>query len=374
MTKSAIKEAARLFMNCQAMIHNPKPLNYKELAPFLANYISKDEYKQLTLMCEEEKDFIMSSTEEHIDLIMIEIKTRAQKLSALLSHNERTVFITVLLKLIRYNGQETNMHIAAAIQAIAETFSYNPEQAVAIKKLIAQKEPTVEDFSNSVLVTNTPPDYTQVIDGLKVIYSPDYKFKIWIKNIRSVNNMLANVIEIDEALANYYMVKAGEIRPYFGAIQYLLETYSITFSNIASRVVEEISAMQRVEISGSARSPRISINPAEHRMEISGIVLMRESEDFFKPVFHWLEKAKKLPIKKLNLHFVLDSFNAYSARIILKIIQDVVQLETCGCKTKIYWHYENDEDEIKDAGQYYASIVNREFVYVPAPELVAQSV
>ncbi|PBQ33750.1 hypothetical protein CNR22_18840 [Sphingobacteriaceae bacterium] len=364
MNRETQKNNVSLFLHCQKLIAKPKRINYNELRSSLSSLVNESEYHAILKSIFNLADhYFLLEKYQHPTKLIIEINRLADKVRLNMNPHQKLIFITLVLKLIKYNKQENNTHLDRALFCIAEIFSYNQNQTRRIKELFFSDEPKEEDYHDSLLLTHEPPDYIKVIDGFRVIYNPAFRFKIWVRNIKSVNNMLFKIISLCDHDCNYG-IKEGDVLPYAGAVMNLLGEYNLTLNDLSSKIIVNISSLPRIEIPATERSPKVILNSLQNRIEMEGISMTNHPLNFYKPVFYWLEKLKDTAPDSFSVHFNLNFFNTYASKIILQLMQKSLELETKGCSVKFYWHFEEDDEEMKETGEHYASIINRSFNFI----------
>jgi hypothetical protein len=363
MTTEITKNIVSLFLHCQKLIPTPKRLSFSSLKSVLNNAIDEAEFNTIVKsIFNVSEHYFLLEREIHPTELLVEINKLADKLKLDINPTLKQIFMILLVKLSKENNQEKNENFNRAIYCVGEIFSYSRNQVDEIKRLFFTDEPGTEDYGNSVLLTNESPDYVKMVDGLKVIYNPEFSFKIWVKNIKSVNNMLYKIIETSLP-ASISELKAGDVLTHSRYIHRLLEDYKITMDVLSTKILSDSAEIKSIEIPATERSPRVIINKAENKVEIEGVSMILQPHNFFNPVFYWLEKLKQQKPKNFDLHINLSFFNTYTSKIILKVFQMVSDLETVGCKPNYYWYYEPGDDEIKEAGEHYESIIDRQFIF-----------
>jgi hypothetical protein len=364
MNRQTIKNTVSLFLHCQKLIANPKRLHFSELKSLLNSVIDEEEFNNIVKSIFNLSDhYFLLEKYKHPTSLLVDINELADKIKLSMNPNQKLIFITILFKLMKVNSQEKNTNLERAIYCVAEIFSFNQDQTRKIGKLFMCDVPLVDDYQDSILLTNEAPDYIQVIEGFKVIYNPEFKFKIWIRNVKSVNNMLFKIIEFNQ-VDTLLGIKAGDVLTYNRGVQSLLNQNDISMNDLTSKIISSTGILSRVEIAATERSPAIVLNTEEKRIEIEGISMTLQPQNFFEPVFYWLEKMKKNNPDELSVHINLTFFNTYTSKVILGIFQKVMEFEKLGLQPKYYWYYEEEDDELKEAGEHYSSIINRDFIYV----------
>ena len=120
--------------------------------------------------------------------------------------------------------------------------------------------------------------------------------------------------------------------------------------------------MEKIEITGTEDTPAIILDPENRLMSISGRSLPEDVSVFYKPVFDWLNELKESKRGDMVVEVKLEYFNTASSKILLDIF--VILEEICDVtqdKAKVKWHYDQNDEDMLEAGEEYKEIVSIEF-------------
>ena len=119
--------------------------------------------------------------------------------------------------------------------------------------------------------------------------------------------------------------------------------------------------MESLQYFKTERTPFVSLNP-NGEFKISGISIPEDSTSFYKPILDWIIAYGKNPEPDTTAHFVLDYFNTSSSKDILEVFKALGALNDEG-KTKVHvkWEFEDDDDDIRECGEDYQSIIGIKF-------------
>ena len=364
MNKETIKNTVSFLLNCQKFIPHPKRLFYKDFKSLLNPVMSEDEFNATVRSVFSLADhYFLLEKYKHPAAVLSDLNVLAKKISEDLNSQEKLLFIAFLLKVIKLNQQQNNQNLIRTFYCLCEVFSYNHEEMKKIWHVFISEEIEESDYEDSVLITGGSPDYCEVIRGLKVMYDPSFNFKIWIKNIKSANSMLFKVMKYQKP-DDHSGIRAGDLLTFSKPVEALLSKHRITVQELASKVNATIAIPPRVEILATECTPKVILNAVENRIEISGVSIGLQPQNFFKPVYNWLEKIKENRPKELSIHINLSLFNTYTSKVILGILQKMVEFEKGKTWVRIYWYSEEGDYEMKEAGENYESILEKDFVYV----------
>ena len=119
--------------------------------------------------------------------------------------------------------------------------------------------------------------------------------------------------------------------------------------------------MEAIKIKGSEDTPNVVLDAAENLMEISGRSLPEDVSSFYGPILNWLADYVKNPNPKTVFNFKLVYFNTASSKLILDILMKLEDLTKKGNEVLVRWHYPSDDEDMQEAGNEYADIVEVPF-------------
>jgi len=122
--------------------------------------------------------------------------------------------------------------------------------------------------------------------------------------------------------------------------------------------------METIKIQGTEDTPKIILDAENEIMEISGRSLPEDVSSFYEPVINWLNEYAEKPNKKTVLNFKLTYFNTASSKLLLDILMKLEELHEKGHDVLIRWHYPEDDEDMEEAGEEYADIVDVPFEQV----------
>lgn len=127
--------------------------------------------------------------------------------------------------------------------------------------------------------------------------------------------------------------------------------------------------MKPLIIKGTEYSPEINLNPDEQFFQIAGESRPEDAGKLYGATIKWLGeyfseiKTQKMD-KEIKFEFKLSYFNTVSAKYILEILRELYSSHTAGIKIKVLWFYKQKDEDIKEAGDEYARLVNIPFEFI----------
>lgn len=122
--------------------------------------------------------------------------------------------------------------------------------------------------------------------------------------------------------------------------------------------------METIKIQGTEDTPKVILDKNNDIMEISGRSLPEDVASFYDPVLTWLDEYAENPNPKTVFNFKLVYFNTASSKLLLDILMKLEEIHENGNDVLIRWHYPEDDEDMEEAGEEYADIVDVPFEQV----------
>ena len=116
--------------------------------------------------------------------------------------------------------------------------------------------------------------------------------------------------------------------------------------------------MDTIIIRPTEDTPGIKLDATNNIFEITGRSLPEDVVKFYSPIMDWLDEYAKSPNEKTVFDFKLSYFNTASSKIILDILMKLEEIRDAGNNIDIKWHYSSDDEDMMEAGEEYAEIVD----------------
>ena len=126
--------------------------------------------------------------------------------------------------------------------------------------------------------------------------------------------------------------------------------------------------MEPISIEGTAKTPTVKFNSAEGVIEIKGRSIPENSVEFYKPLVDWLEDYKSGPLPKTTVNIQLEYFNTSSSKCILDVFKKLEAIHKGKSEVEINWYYEEDDEDMLEAGEDYESIIRVPFKMIEITE------
>ena len=119
--------------------------------------------------------------------------------------------------------------------------------------------------------------------------------------------------------------------------------------------------MESIFIEGTLKTPTIKFDGKTGIIEIKGRSIPENSIEFYKPLVDWLEEYAKKPFEKTQVNVQLEYFNTSSSKCILDVFKKLEAIHKTKHDVVINWYYEEDDEDMLEAGEDYESIIRVPF-------------
>ncbi len=126
--------------------------------------------------------------------------------------------------------------------------------------------------------------------------------------------------------------------------------------------------MEELNIEGTPKTPTIRFDVNNGEMLIKGRSIPENSIEFYKPLTEALETYSESPKPETKVNIQLEYFNTSSSKCILDVFKKLEKINSGGSSVVINWHYEEDDEDMLEAGEDYEAIINVPFKMIEVEE------
>ena len=126
--------------------------------------------------------------------------------------------------------------------------------------------------------------------------------------------------------------------------------------------------MERYTLEASLNTPAIQFDFKKGELTISGRSIPENSIEFYKPLVDSLDKYSNGAKSATTVNVQLEYFNTSSSKCILDVFKKLESIHKGGSAVTINWHYEEDDEDMLEAGEDYQAIINVPFKMVMVAE------
>ena len=126
--------------------------------------------------------------------------------------------------------------------------------------------------------------------------------------------------------------------------------------------------MDPIKIEGTPKTPTVNFNAESGVLEVKGRSIPENAVEFYKPLVDWIGNYGDNSKSDTVVNIQLEYFNTSSSKCILDVFK---KLESVNGKTTITinWHYEEDDEDMLEAGEDYQAIINIPFKMIEMEEM-----
>lgn len=130
----------------------------------------------------------------------------------------------------------------------------------------------------------------------------------------------------------------------------------------------------RLYIAPTNYTPEIDFDPEKQKFKMAGVARPEDAYEFFEPVVSQVESYVKQTLKdygenKLSnatfiIMFDFEYMNSSSSKYIFQIISNFKKFYEKQFNVKIFWYYDDPEDQILEDGEDFSEIINIPFNFL----------
>lgn len=127
--------------------------------------------------------------------------------------------------------------------------------------------------------------------------------------------------------------------------------------------------MENLNLEGSAKTPSVHFDATNGTLELKGRSIPENSVEFYKPLNDWIDAYGASPKGTTTVDIKLEYFNTSSSKCILDLFKQLEGLNGKGTEVKVNWYFEEDDEDMEEAGEDYQAIINIPFKMIEVEEI-----
>jgi hypothetical protein len=116
--------------------------------------------------------------------------------------------------------------------------------------------------------------------------------------------------------------------------------------------------MNDIRTEGTSKTPTVTATREPFCLELSGRSIPENSIAFYQPVMDWVEIQCEGASELLEINIRLEYFNTSSSKCLMDLLKRV---EASNCPARVNWYYEDDDEDMLEAGEDYDAIIDLPF-------------
>lgn len=126
--------------------------------------------------------------------------------------------------------------------------------------------------------------------------------------------------------------------------------------------------MDNIQIEGTPKTPTVEFDSNSGVLLVKGRSIPENSIEFYKPMIDWIDSYAGSPQENTVVNIQLEYFNTSSSKCILDVFKKLETISSQGKAIVINWHYEEDDEDMLEAGEDYEAIINIPFKMIEIEE------
>lgn len=127
--------------------------------------------------------------------------------------------------------------------------------------------------------------------------------------------------------------------------------------------------MEKLNLEGSPKTPHVEFDAESGELLLKGRSIPENSIEFYDPIFNWVDNYGASPKDETTVKVLLEYFNTSSSKCILDFFRKLENINKSGkSKVKIQWHFEEDDEDMEEAGEDYQAILDLDIEMIGVEE------
>ncbi len=122
--------------------------------------------------------------------------------------------------------------------------------------------------------------------------------------------------------------------------------------------------MERIFIEPTRVTPLINFDPDEGLLEIKGRSSPENTIQFYQPLMDALEAYVEEGDEGITANIAFEYFNTSSSKCLFDVFKKLSKVEEDGRELTINWFYEEDDEDMMEAGEDYSDLLDLEFNFL----------
>lgn len=115
--------------------------------------------------------------------------------------------------------------------------------------------------------------------------------------------------------------------------------------------------MDRIEHAPTSKTPYVLLD-SNGRIKFRGRSIPEDVTLFYDEILEWVRAYSNEPAPSTEVDVQMEYLNSGTSKYMLKILKVIKDIDLKDKVLKINWIYEEGDDDIKERGEYYASILD----------------
>jgi len=123
--------------------------------------------------------------------------------------------------------------------------------------------------------------------------------------------------------------------------------------------------MKNISIEGTKYTPEIKSDIRKGEIKFYGSSYPENANEFYQPVYEWVEKYFEQEGAALVVNFYIYYFNTSTSKCFMNLLEILENNHKKGKKITINWHYSEDDEDSLDSGEKLFMEMDLNFKLIP---------
>lgn len=124
------------------------------------------------------------------------------------------------------------------------------------------------------------------------------------------------------------------------------------------------STMEKIFIEPSRVTPLINFDPDEGILEMRGRSSPENAIQFYQKIIQNLDLYAVSDQGDFTANFAFEYFNTSSSKCLFDVFKRLVRIKDSGKDLVVNWFYEEDDEDMMEAGEDYSDLLDLEFNFI----------
>ena len=119
--------------------------------------------------------------------------------------------------------------------------------------------------------------------------------------------------------------------------------------------------MEDLIIERTSKTPEVSFLVLDKKLTLAGRSIPENSIQFYEGLLSWADAFCASGPGTVEVHIKLEYFNTSSSKCLMDLLK---RIEQSPCEAEVFWYYEEEDEDMQEAGEDYAAIIQLPFKLV----------
>lgn len=126
--------------------------------------------------------------------------------------------------------------------------------------------------------------------------------------------------------------------------------------------------MEKIFLEPTKVTPLVHFDPSEGLLELKGRSSPENSIQFYAKIIEGLDEYVTNDGDAFTATFAFEYFNTSSSKCLFDVFKRLSKIEAAGKDITINWYYEEDDDDMMEAGEDYSDLLGLDFNFMEIEE------